>query len=215
MIKVLLADDHALMRDSLRHILENAGGFEVVGEASDSEETMAAARSIVADVALIDLSMPGLGGLGLIGQMKRETPSLRILVVTMHSSPLNAARAFRAGASGYLTKESASTELIRAVTRIASGGVYMSTAVAELLAQNLYEPIETMPHQRLTDREFEIFRAIVEGKSPTEIADELHLSVKTVSTHKARIIEKMEIPNESGLIRYAIRQKLFEDPGGS
>ncbi|SDE36244.1 Response regulator receiver domain-containing protein [Paraburkholderia lycopersici] len=142
-------------------------------------------------------------------------PSLRILVVTMHTGPANAARAFRAGASGYLTKESASRELISAMTRIASGGVYMSNAVAERLARNLNEPIETMPHQRLTDREFEIFRAIVEGKSLTEIAAELQLSVKTVSSHKAHIIEKMEIPNDNGLIRYAIRQRLFEDPGAA
>ncbi|WP_028214598.1 response regulator transcription factor [Paraburkholderia mimosarum] len=213
MIKVLLADDHALMRDSLRHILESAGGFEVVGEASDCQATIAMVRSIVADVALIDLSMPGLSGFELIGQLKKERPSLRTLVVTMHTGPLNAARAFRAGASGYLTKESASRELISAVTKIASGVAYMSTAIAERLAQNLNEPIETMPHQRLTDREFEIFRGIVEGKSMTEIADELHLSVKTVSSHKTHIIEKMEIPNESGLIRYAIRERLFEDPG--
>lgn len=211
MIKVLLADDHALMRDSLRHILQNAGGFEVVGEASCASTTIEMVRTVVADVVLLDLSMPGLNGFELIGQIKKENPALRILVVTMHAGPLNAARTFRAGASGYLTKESASKELIHAVVKVASGGTYLGTALAESMAEDLQEPLETMPHQRLSDREFEIFRAIVEGKSPTEIADEFLLSVKTVSTHKAHILEKMEIRTESGLIRYAIQKKLFDD----
>ncbi|SDE43938.1 response regulator [Paraburkholderia lycopersici] len=213
MIKVLLADDHALMRDSLRHILQNAGGFEVAGEAEDGATTLAMVRSTDADVLLLDLSMPGRSGVELISQIRKEQPPLRILVVTMHEGQDSAVRACRAGASGYLTKDSASGALIGAVTKVASGGVYMSRSVAERFAQNLNEPVGTMPHQRLSDREFEIFRAIAEGKSLTKIADELHLSVKTVSTHKLHILEKMESTTDNGLIRYAIRHRLFDDEG--
>ncbi|WP_176056902.1 LuxR C-terminal-related transcriptional regulator, partial [Paraburkholderia caribensis] len=150
-------------------------------------------------------------GIDLIRQIKDENPALRILVLSMHAEHQYAARAFKAGASGYLTKESASSELLNAITKIASGGVYVGLSMAERFAQNLNEPAEAMPHQRLSEREFDVFRRIVEGQSLTEIAHELCLSVKTVSTHKTHIIEKMQAGNESALIRYAIRHKLFED----
>ena len=211
MIKVLLADDHTLVRDGLRHILQKASGFEVAGEAWDSVTTIALVRSTDAHVLLLDLSMPGRNGIELIKQIKDEKPGLRVLVLTMHAEQQYAVRAFKAGASGYLTKESASTELVGAVTKIASGGVYVSLAMAERFAQNLTEPVEAMPHQRLSDREFDVFRRIVAGQSITEIAHELCVSVKTVSTHKTRILEKMQMPNENGLVRYAIRHKLFDD----
>ncbi|OAJ53497.1 DNA-binding response regulator [Paraburkholderia ginsengiterrae] len=211
MIKVLLADDHTLVRDGLRHILQKASGFEVAGEAWDSVTTIALVRSTDAHVLLLDLSMPGRNGIELIKQIKDEKPGLRVLVLTMHAEQQYAVRAFKAGASGYLTKESASTELVGAVTKIASGGVYVSLAMAERFAQNLNEPVEAMPHQRLSDREFDVFRRIVAGQSITEIAHELCVSVKTVSTHKTRILEKMQMPNENGLVRYAIRHKLFDD----
>ncbi|ALP67102.1 MULTISPECIES: response regulator [Paraburkholderia] len=211
MIKVLLADDHAVVRDGLRHVLLDASGFEVAGEAWDSTTTIAMVRSVGANVLLLDLSMPGQNGIDLIRQIKDENPALRILVLSMHAEHQYAARAFKAGASGYLTKESASSELLNAITKIASGGVYVGLSMAERFAQNLNEPAEAMPHQRLSEREFDVFRRIVEGQSLTEIAHELCLSVKTVSTHKTHIIEKMQAGNESALIRYAIRHKLFED----
>ncbi|MPW23721.1 response regulator [Paraburkholderia sp. CNPSo 3157] len=211
MTRVLLADDHTLVRDGLRHILENASGFEVAGEAWDSVTTIALIRSTEAEVLVLDLSMPGRNGIELIKQIKDEKPSLRILVLTMHAEQQYAVRAFKAGASGYLTKESASAELVGAVTKIAAGGVYVSLAMAERFAQNLNESAEALPHQRLSDREFDVFRRIVAGQSITEIARELCVSVKTVSTHKTRVLEKMQIPNENALVRYAIRHKLVED----
>ncbi|MEI6002451.1 response regulator transcription factor, partial [Paraburkholderia bengalensis] len=158
MIKVLLADDHAVVRDGLRHVLLHASGFEVAGEAWDSATTIEMVRGVAAQVLILDLSMPGRNGIDLIRQIKDEKPSLRILVLTMHAEHQYAARAFKAGASGYLTKESASRELISAVAKIASGGVYVSLSMAERFAQNLNEPAEAMPHQRLSEREFDVFR---------------------------------------------------------
>ena len=211
MIKVLLADDHALVRDGLRHILQNTSEFEVAGEACDSVTTIALIRSTQAHVMVLDLTMPGRNGIDLIKQIKEEKPSLRILVLTMHAEQQYAVRAFKAGASGYLTKESASVELVSAVTKIAAGGVYISLTMAERFAQNLNEPAEALPHQRLSDREFDVFRRIVAGQSLTGIAHELCVSVKTVSTHKTRVLEKMQMPNENALVRYAIRHHLIDD----
>ncbi|AOK56382.1 LuxR family transcriptional regulator [Burkholderia stagnalis] len=212
MIKVLIADDHALVRDGLRHILQNASDFEIAGEARDSASTMALVRGTNADVLVLDLSMPGRNGVELIKQIKDEKPSLHILVLTMHAEQQYAVRAFRAGAAGYMTKESASAELVAALTKIAAGGVYVSLAMAEQFAQSLNEPTDMLPHQRLSDREFDVFRRVASGQSISEIAEELCVSVKTVSTYKARILEKMQMSNEAALVRYAMRHKLFDDP---
>ncbi|KAB0638105.1 DNA-binding response regulator [Burkholderia stagnalis] len=211
MIKVLIADDHALVRDGLRHILQNASDFEIAGEARDSASTMALVRGTNADVLVLDLSMPGRNGVELIKQIKDEKPSLHILVLTMHAEQQYAVRAFRAGAAGYMTKESASAELVAALTKIAAGGVYVSLAMAEQFAQSLNEPTDMLPHQRLSDREFDVFRRVASGQSISEIAEELCVSVKTVSTYKARILEKMQMSNEAALVRYAMRHKLFDD----
>ena len=213
MIKVIIADDHTLMRDSLRRILEGARDFEIVGEGCDGATTLALVRSSDANVLVLDLSMPGRSGVDLIRQIKEEKPALRLLVLPMHAEHQYAARAFKAGASGYMTKESASAELVGAVTKVAAGGVYVSLAMAERFAQNLNEPTDALPHHRLSDREFDVFRRIVSGQSITEIAHELCVSVKTISTHKTRILEKMQMPNENGLVRYAIRHKLIDDEG--
>ncbi|SAL87655.1 two component LuxR family transcriptional regulator [Caballeronia choica] len=209
--KVLIADDHALVRDGLRHILTNAVGFEVAGEASDGISTIALARSTEAQVLVLDLSMPGRSGVELIKQIKEEKPALRILVLTMHAEQQYAARAFKAGASGYLTKESASAELVAAVSKVAAGGVYVSLAMAERFAQSLNEPVDALPHQRLSDREFEVLRRICAGETVTEIGEALCVSSKTISTYKARILEKMQMPHEAALVRYAVRHKLFDD----
>ncbi|WP_168788174.1 response regulator [Paraburkholderia aromaticivorans] len=209
MIRVLIADDHALVRDGLRHILQSTSGFEVVGEANDGVSTIALTRSNAADVLVLDLSMPGRNGVELIKQIKEEKPALRILVLTMHAEQQYAVRAFKAGASGYLTKESASAELVTAVTKVASGGVYVSLAMAERFAQSLNEPADTLPHQRLSDREFDVFRRIAAGQTLTGIAAELCVSSKTVSTYKTRILEKMQMPHEAALVRYALRHKLL------
>jgi DNA-binding NarL/FixJ family response regulator len=209
MIRVLIADDHTLVRDGLRHILQGASGFEVVGEANDGVSTIALTRSNAADVLVLDLSMPGRNGVELIKQIKEEKPALRILVLTMHAEQQYAVRAFKAGASGYLTKESASAELVAAVSKVASGGVYVSLAMAERFAQSLNEPADTLPHQRLSDREFDVFRRIAAGETLTEIATALCVSSKTVSTYKTRILEKMQMPHEAALVRYALRHKLL------
>ncbi|AOJ04719.1 MULTISPECIES: response regulator [Burkholderia] len=211
MIKVLIADDHALVRDGLRHILSSTPGFEVAGEACDGISTIELMRSADAQVLVLDLSMPGRNGIDLIKQIKEEKPTLRILVLTMHAEQQYASRAFRAGASGYMTKESASAELIGALTKIAAGGVYVSLAMAERLAQSLNEPTESLPHQRLSDREFDVFRRIAAGETISEIAQALNVSAKTVSTYKARILEKMQMPHDAALVRYAMRHKLFDD----
>ncbi|HTR05931.1 MAG TPA: response regulator transcription factor [Paraburkholderia sp.] len=214
MIKVILADDHALMRDGLRRILESAREieFQVVGEGCDSATTLALVREHDAHVLVLDLSMPGRSGVDLVKQIKDEKPALRILVLTMHAEQQYAVRAFKAGASGYLTKECASKELVSAVTKIASGGVYISMTMAERFAQSLNEPADTLPHQRLSDREFEVFRRIASGQTITEIAQELCVSAKTISTYKVRILEKMQMPHEAALVRYAMRHKLLDDP---
>jgi DNA-binding NarL/FixJ family response regulator len=211
MIRVLLADDHTVVRDGLRHVLERAGGFEIGGEACDGATTIALVRSTPAQVLVLDLSMPGRNGLELIPQIKQEQPALRVLVLTMHAEQQYAVRAFKAGASGYLTKESAGTELVNAVTKVASGGVYVSTTMAERFAQSLNEPADTLPHQRLSDREFDVFRRLAAGKTLSEIAQALCVSVKTVSTYKSRILEKMQMPHEAALVRYAMRHDLVGD----
>jgi DNA-binding NarL/FixJ family response regulator len=211
MTRVLIADDHALVRDGLRHILRSASGLEVAGEASDGATTMAMIRTTPADVLVLDLSMPGRNGVELLKQIKDEKPALRILVLTMHAEQQYAVRAFKAGASGYLTKESASAELVTAVTKVASGGVYVSLAMAERLAQSLNEPADDLPHRRLSDREFEVFRRIAAGETITQIAQALSVSAKTVSTYKTRILEKMQMPHDTALVRYAMRHKLFDD----
>jgi DNA-binding NarL/FixJ family response regulator len=211
MTKVLLADDHTLVRDGLRHILEGTSGFEVVGEAYDGPTTISLVRGTPADVLVLDLSMPGRNGIELVKQIKEELPALRVLVLTMHAEQQYAVRAFKAGASGYLTKESASKELVSALTKISAGGVYVSLSMAERLAQSLNEPTDMLPHQRLSDREFDVFRRIASGQTISEIANQLCVSAKTVSTYKTRILEKMQMPHEAALVRYAIQHKLFED----
>ncbi|MDR8731073.1 LuxR family transcriptional regulator [Burkholderia pseudomultivorans] len=196
------------MRDGLRHILETAGGFEIVGEASDGAATLALAERGVADVLLLDLSMPAPTGIELIRLVKTHAPSLRTLVLTMHAEAQYAARAFKAGATGYLTKDSATAELVEAVGKVAAGGVYVSPSAAESLARTLRTPAETLPHERLSARELDVMRRIVAGQTVTQIASALDLSAKTVSTYKMRILEKMELPHEAALIRYAVRHDL-------
>ena len=214
MTRVLIADDHALVRDGLRHILRSASGLEVAGEASDGATTIAMIRATAADVLVLDLSMPGRNGVELLKQIKDEKPALRILVLTMHAEQQYAVRAFKAGASGYLTKESASAELVTAVSKVAADGMYVSLAMAVRLAQSLNEPADDLPHQRLSDREFEVFRRIAAGETITQIAQALSVSAKTVSTYKTRILEKMQMPHETALVRYAMRHKLFDDDCG-
>ncbi len=213
MTRILIADDHALVRDGLHHILRKASGFEVVGEAADAAEVLALVQREHADVLLLDLSMPGGNGLDLIRDIRAMRPALKVMVLTMHAERQYAVRAFKAGASGYLTKESASAELVNAVQRVAGGHVYVSLSMAENLAQALTRPAgeEGARQESLSDRELDVYRRIVAGEAISEIAAALCVSPKTISTYKARILEKMQMNNDAALIRYAIKHQLFDD----
>jgi DNA-binding NarL/FixJ family response regulator len=214
MIRVLLADDHTIVRAGLRELLAETGDIRVAGEAGTGSEVLARVREQEYDVLVLDMSMPGRSGVELIKQIKSEKPKLRILILSMHSEAQYAVRAIKAGASGYLTKDGAADQLVAAIRRIAGGGAFVSPEAAEQLARTFDRPVDAAPHTLLSDREFQVFQAIVMGKSITAIAGELSLSVKTVSTHKTRIMEKMGISNQSELVRYAIRHRLLDEPGG-
>ena len=210
MIRIVMADDHAIVREGLKRIVASAEDFEVVDEAGDGNEVMRIVRERDFDVLVLDLSMPGRSGMELIKLAKAEKPKLRILVLSMHQEQQYAVRAIKAGASGYLTKESAPAQLVQAIRKIASGGAYISAEVAEQLALGAMPGGSTAPHESLSGREFEVFRLLVAGVSVTDIANQLTLSVKTVSTHKANLMQKMGLANQSDLIRYALRHGLAE-----
>jgi DNA-binding NarL/FixJ family response regulator len=209
MIRIVLADDHTLMRDGLRQILAECADMTVAGEASSGFEVMERLRDLEFDVLVLDMSMPGKNGIDLIRHVKSARPHLPVLILSMHKEEQYAVRTIKAGASGYLCKDSASLQLVQAIRKVACGGKFVSPAAAEYLALALSER-EALPHPRLSDREYQIFRQIAAGLGVTEIAADLNLSVKTISTHKTRIMQKMQFTNLSELIRYAIRYELLE-----
>ena len=211
MIRILLADDHTLVREGLKQILASAADIEVAGEAATGDEALALVKSNDYDLALLDLSMPGLAGIDLIKRLKLERPRLRILVLSMHGEAQYAARALKAGASGYLTKDSASGEVVGAMRKVAAGGVHISEAAAAQLVAGAGPRGDAPLHAALSDREFEVFRQLVAGRGLTEIAERLHLSVKTVSTHKARLLDKMNMASTAELVRYAVEHRLLDD----
>lgn len=213
-IRVLLADDHAIVRAGLKEILADTGDITVAGEASSGQEVLGRIRDNDYDVAVLDMSMPGRSGIELIRQVKGERPKLRILVLTMHSEQQYAVRALKAGASGYLTKESAPDQLVAAIRRIAAGGAFVSPETAEQLALDVNRAPGGPVHTLLSDREYQVFELIVNGKSVTDIARHLALSVKTVSTHKTRILHKMGVTSQAELVRYALEHRLLEKSGG-
>jgi DNA-binding NarL/FixJ family response regulator len=213
MIRIVLADDHTIVREGLKQVLAAAADLAVVGEARDGREVLERVRGLDFDVLLLDLSMPGKSGIELIKQVHAEKSRLRILVLSMHQERQYAVRAIKAGASGYLTKESAPAQLVSAIRKVAGGGAFITDTVAEQLAFGVMPQAEGPPHTALSDREFQVFQLLASGKAVSEIAKELKLSVKTVSTHKAHIMQKMDIGNPAELIRYAIRHQLIDDPG--
>lgn len=215
MIRILIADDHAIVRGGLKQLLSGETGLTVAGEAANGLETIRQIREQPFEVAVMDMSMPGRSGIELIKQVKAEKPKLVILVLSMHKEEQYAVRALKAGASGYLTKESAPDQLVAAIRKVAGGGVYISTGVAERLALELGGNHDAAPHTLLSDREYQIFRMIVSGKPIGGIANELSLSVKTVSTHKTRLLQKMRMTSSAELIHYAIRHHLVEMPDES
>lgn len=214
MIRILLADDHTLIRDGLKQIFADTEDLLVAGEAASGHEVLARVREAEWDILLLDLSMPGRSGLELVKQIKSEKPRLPILVLSMHDAEQYAMRAMRAGAAGYLTKDSDAPQLIEVVRKIARGGVFVSPAVAEQMAREIMPGTAGLPHTLLSDREYQVFRMIAAGSGIGEIALDLALSVKTVSTHKTRIMQKMNLANQTELVRYALRHKLLDEGAG-
>jgi len=210
MIRVLIADDHAVVRAGLKQILAATSDITVCSEAASGPEAVAAVRGTAFDVAVLDLSMPGRSGIELIRQLKIEQPGLRVLVLSMHQEDQYAVRALKAGASGYLTKESAPESLVAAIRKVAAGGAFVSPEVAQQLALGVIPGADRSLHASLSDRELEVFLRLVSGETVSEIAERLHLSVKTVSTHKSRILQKMNMTRDAELIRYAIEHNLVE-----
>jgi len=209
-VRIVLADDHAIVREGLKRIVSDVEDFTVTGEAADGTEVMQVVRSLDFDVLVLDLSMPGRSGMELIKLVKAEKPRLRILVLSMHQETQYAVRAIKSGASGYLTKESAPALLEQAIRKIAGGGAYISAEVAEQLALGAMPGSEAAPHTTLSDREFEVFRLLVAGAAVSEVAAKLNLSVKTVSTHKSNLLQKLGLSNQTELVRYALKHGLTD-----
>ncbi len=210
MIKILIADDHRIVREGLKQILAETSDMIVTDEASNAQEVLKKIWDKDYDVLLLDISMPGRSGLDILKQLKSDRPKLSVLVLSMYSEEQYALRALRAGASGYMTKESAPDELIEAIRKVSTGRKYISPSVAEKLAFSLESGDEKPPQETLSDREFQVMCMIASGKTIKAIADELALSVKTVSTYRARILEKMRMKNNAELTHYAIQNKLVE-----
>jgi two-component system, NarL family, invasion response regulator UvrY len=210
MINVLIADDHTVVRQGLRQMLSTDSQFKVVGEATNGAEVLTMLESLAPEVLILDITMPGKNGLEVLKEVKRKYPHLRVLVLSMHPEDQLAIRILRAGASGYITKESAPEELIGALRKVCSGGKYVSAQLAEKLAVFI-EHEQTGPlHERLSDREFEVLRKLAMGKTVSEIAEELTLSVKTISTYRSRVLDKMRMSTNAELTRYALQNQLMQ-----
>jgi DNA-binding NarL/FixJ family response regulator len=212
MIRIVIADDHTIVREGLKQLLAAAGDLDVVGEARNGHEVMQQVRGNDFDVLLLDMSMPGKSGTELIKQVKDEKPKLRVLVLSMHEEHQYAVRAIKSGASGYLTKDSASTQLVTAIRKVSAGGAFISAEVAEALALSARSQGDGPPHAALSDREYQVFQMLASGTGVSEIAARLNLSVKTVSTHKARLLEKLGARNQTELVHYALKHRLIDDP---
>ncbi|HLT47272.1 MAG TPA: response regulator transcription factor [Rubricoccaceae bacterium] len=207
-LRVVVADDHAVVRRGLAEILRETVDLEVAGEAGSGDALLRLLRQTEADVVVLDLSMPGLSGLDLVKGLRAEFPALPLLVLSMHPEDQYAVRVVRAGAAGYLTKEAAERDLVQAVRRVASGGRYLTAGMAEALLTHLDADPETAPHEALSDREYQVLRLLASGKPVGAISEELALSVKTVSTYRARLLRKMGMKNNAELTRYALEHGL-------
>lgn len=209
-MKILITDDHAVLRRGLRQILEDGFGKVQFGEAANASEAIAAVSKEHWDLVVLDITMPGRTGLEALKEIKALKPNVRILVLSVHSEDQFAVRVLKAGASGFLNKDSAPEELVKAARKVFSGGRYVSASLAEKLALHLDHPSDELPHQQLSDREFQVLRMIGSGKTVSEIGVELSLSVKTVSTYRARVLEKMNLHTNAELTRYSFENKLVE-----
>jgi two-component system invasion response regulator UvrY len=209
-IRVLIVDDHPMVRRGLRETLAAEPGITVVAEAARSEEVLGALATHPCDLILLDLSLPGRGGLEVIEDVRRDYPKVRVLIVSTHDESQYAVRAIRAGAAGYLTKNSAPEELVQAVRSVVSTGRYISESVASALIEYARHESAGSRHDTLSNRELEVFRLLTAGRTMSQIADELSLSVKTVSTYRTRLAEKLGVNSTADMVRYAIEHKLFD-----
>jgi two-component system, NarL family, invasion response regulator UvrY len=210
MIRILIADDHSIVRAGLRQFIAEEQDMTVAGEASTGAEALAFVRTEECDVVLLDISMPGSSGVDTLRQLKRVKPGLPVLILSGYPEKQYAVNLLRTGASGYIHKESASEQLVAAIRAVAQGRKYVSPAVAEVLADDLGGDSSQPPHTVLSEREFQIFCKLAAGKPVSKIAEELFLSVKTVSTHRARILQKMNMKTNADLTYYAIKNRLVE-----
>jgi DNA-binding NarL/FixJ family response regulator len=208
MISVFIADDHAIIRQGLKQILSDTADIRLAGEAATGQEALQMVRSETCDVLVLDLNMPGISGLEILRVLKRERPDLPVLVLSIHAEDQYAVRCLKAGAAGYLTKESVPEELVKAIRQVVAGGKYVSRGLAESLALGLNDTEDRPRHETLSDREFQVLQLMGAGKSLTEIADALSLSVKTVSTYRARILQKLALKSSAEIIQYAIQNRL-------
>lgn len=212
MIRVCVVDDHEVVRRGIRQILSDTKDIQVSNELATGEELLAAAQTKRWDVTVLDLSMPGRGGIETLSQLKAQFPKLPVLVLTMHSEEQYAVRVLRAGADGFMTKEVVSTQLAGAVRKLARGEKYVTPDLAERLAGEIGRNRSDLPHELLANREYQVFALLAEGFSVTEIAEKLSLSAKTISTNRARILAKMGLRNNAGIIVYAIKHRLVAVP---
>ncbi|MBC8358856.1 MAG: response regulator transcription factor [Candidatus Aminicenantes bacterium] len=210
MIKILIADDHAVVRKGLKQILAETSDIVAASEAKNGQEVLEKVRKSDYDIVMLDISMPGRSGIEILKQLKDEKPEVLVLVLSMHPEEQYAVRALKAGASGYLTKDSAPEELIEAIRKISQGGKYITASLAEKLAFDLEIDSEKPLHETLSDREYEVMCKIASGKTIKEIAEELFLSVKTISTYRSRILEKMGMKNNTQLVHYALKNRLLD-----
>jgi len=210
MIRVVVVDDHAVVREGLKRIISENPGMAVTGEAGDGHEALKLIRGGACDVVLLDITMPNKSGLDVLKELRTEVPRLPVLVLSMHSEDQYAVRVLRAGAAGYLTKESAPAKLVQAIRKVVRGGKYVSPSLAEKLVSDLGTDTERPPHEILSDREYQVLCLIASGKTVSEIGAELALSVKTISTYRVRILEKLRMKNNAEITRYAIKERLVD-----
>jgi len=209
-IRILIVDDHALVRQGLKQVLADAFTKAEFGEADTANAALEKTWKQRWDIALLDITMPGKSGLDVLKEMVDAQPNLAVLVLSMHPEDQYAVRVLKTGAAGYLTKNTASEEVVGAVKKVLAGGKYVSASLAETLAEGLNTPAGKSPHEILSDREYQVMRFIAIGKSVKEIAFELSLSVKTISTYRSRVMEKMKLKTNADIIRYAVHEKLVD-----
>jgi two-component system, NarL family, invasion response regulator UvrY len=210
MIKILIADDHAIVREGLKQILSESPDLVVVAEASTGQEVLEKIAKNDLDLVVLDIAMPGRGGLDILKEIKSQRPRLSVLMLSMYPEEQYAVRVLKSGASGYLTKESAPAELVKAIRQISQGKKYISPSLAEKLAIDLEISPDRPPHETLSDREYQVMCMIASGKTLREIADGLSLSIKTISTYRSRILEKMNMKTNAELTHYAIKNRLVD-----